>query len=200
VADAKLAQARAQLTLLKAGAWKPDVDVARAEVAAAEAQVQATQTELERLTVRALVHGQVLQVNIRLGEFAQAGMLQTPLMLLGDVDRLHVRVDVDENEAWRVRSEAPAMAFVRGNREINTPIQFVRTEPYIVPKRSLTGDTTERVDTRVLQILYGFDRGDLPVYVGQQMDVFIEAPPLETDIVQIRPLPRGKPGVRRGES
>jgi HlyD family secretion protein len=187
VADAKLAQARAQLTLLKAGAWKPDVDVARAEVAAAEAQVQATQTELERLTVRDLVHGQVLQVNVRLGEFAQAGMLQTPLMLLGDVDRLHVRVDVDENEAWRVRSQAPAMAFVRGNREINTPIQFVRTEPYIVPKRSLTGDTTERVDTRVLQILYGFDRGDLPVYVGQQMDVFIEAPPLETDIVQIRP-------------
>jgi HlyD family secretion protein len=200
VADAKLAQARAQLTLLKAGSWKPDIDVARAEVAAAEAQVQATQTDLERLTIRALIHGQVLQVNVRLGEFAQAGMLQTPLMLLGNVDRLHVRVDVDENDAWRVRSEAPAMAFVRGNREIKTAIQFVRTEPYIVPKRSLTGDTTERVDTRVLQILYGFDRGDLPVYVGQQMDVFIEALPLEADIVQIRPPQRGKPEVRRGES
>jgi hypothetical protein len=89
---------------------------------------------------------------------------------------------------------------VRGNREIKTAIQFVRTEPYIVPKRSLTGDTTERVDTRVLQILYGFDRGDLPVYVGQQMDVFIEAPPLEADIVQIRPPQRGKAGGRRGES
>jgi HlyD family secretion protein len=139
-------------------------------------------------------------VNIRLGEFAQAGMLQTPLMLLGNVDRLHVRVDVDENDAWRVRSDAPAIAFVRGNREINTTIQFVRTEPYIVPKRSLTGDTTERVDTRVLQILYGFDRGDLPVYVGQQMDVFIEAPPLEADIVQMHPPQRGKPRVRRGES
>jgi HlyD family secretion protein len=200
VADAKLAQARAQLALLKAGSWKPDIDVARAEVSAAEAQVQATQTDLERLTIRALIHGQVLQVNIRLGEFAQAGMLQTPLMLLGNVDRLHVRVDVDENDAWRVRSEAPAVAFVRGNREIKTAIQFVRTEPYIVPKRSLTGDTTERVDTRVLQILYGFDRGDLPVYVGQQMDVFIEAPPLEADIVQIRPPQRGKAGGRRGES
>jgi HlyD family secretion protein len=200
VADAKLAQARAQLALLKAGSWKPDVDVARAEVAAAEAQVKATQTDLERLTIRALVHGQVLQVSNRLGEFAQAGMLQTPLMLLGNVDRLHVRVDVDENEAWRVSSDAPARAFVRGNREINTAIQFVRTEPYIVPKRSLTGDTTERVDTRVLQILYGFERGDLPVYVGQQMDVFIEAPPLETNIVQIRTPQRSKAGVRRGES
>jgi HlyD family secretion protein len=200
VAEAKLAQARAQLTLLKAGSWKPDIDVARAEVAAAEAQVKATETEIERLTVRALIPGQVLQVNIRLGEFAQAGVLQTPLMLLGNVERLHVRVDVDENEAWRVRSDAPAVAFVRGNRDLKAPLQFVRTEPYIVPKRSLTGDSTERVDTRVLQILYRFERGQLPVYVGQQMDVFIEAPPLETDIVQMRPLQRGKPSTRRGES
>jgi HlyD family secretion protein len=200
VADAKLAQARAQLALLKAGAWKPDIDVARAEVAAAAAQVQATATDIERLTIRALVPGQVLQVNIRLGEFAQAGVLQTPLMLLGNVERLHVRVDVDEHDAWRVRREAPAVAFVRGNREIKTSLQFVRTEPYIVPKRSLTGDTTERVDTRVLQVLYSFDRGDLPVYVGQQMDVFIEAPPLETDVVQMRTPQKAKAGVRRGES
>jgi HlyD family secretion protein len=200
VAEAKLAQARAQLTLLKAGSWKPDIDVARAEVAAAEAQVKATETDVERLTVRALIPGQVLQVNIRLGEFAQAGVLQTPLLLLGNVERLHVRVDVDENDAWRVRSDAPAVAFVRGNRDLKTPLQFVRTEPYIVPKRSLTGDSTERVDTRVLQILYNFDRGHLPVYVGQQMDVFIEAPPLETDIAQIRPPQRGKPSTRKGES
>jgi multidrug efflux pump subunit AcrA (membrane-fusion protein) len=200
VAEAKLAQARAQLALLKAGSWKPDIEVARAEVAAAEAQVKATETDIERLTIRALVPGQVLQVNIRPGEFAQAGVLQTPLMLLGDVERLHLRVDVDENDAWRVRGEAPAVAFVRGNRELKTPLQFVRTEPYIVPKRSLTGEPTERVDTRVLQILYGFDRGELPVYVGQQMDVFIEAPPLETDIVQMRTHAKAKAGGRRGQS
>jgi HlyD family secretion protein len=200
VAEAKLAQARAQLALLKAGSWKPDIEVARAEVAAAEAQLKATETDIERLTIRTLVSGQVLQVNIRLGEFAQAGMLQTPLMMLGNVERLHVRVDIDENDAWRVRRDAPAIAFVRGNRELSTPLQYVRTEPYIVPKRSLTGDTTERVDTRVLQLLYGFNRDDLPVYVGQQMDVFIQAPPLETDTVQMRTPPRAKAVGRRSES
>jgi multidrug efflux pump subunit AcrA (membrane-fusion protein) len=200
VAEAKLAQARAQLALLKAGSWKPDLAVARAEVAAMEAQLKATETDIERLTIRTLISGQVLQVNIRLGEFAQAGMLQTPLMMLGNVDRLHVRVDIDENDAWRVRRDAPAIAFVRGNRELSTLLQHVRTEPYIVPKRSLTGDTTERVDTRVLQLLYGFDRNDLPVYVGQQMDVFIQAPPLEADIVQMSTPPRVQAGGRRGES
>jgi HlyD family secretion protein len=200
VAEAKLAQAQAQLALLKAGSWKPDIDVAKAEVAAAEAQVKATETDIERLTIRAPVTGQVLQVNIRPGEFAPAGVLQAPLMMLGNVDRLHVRADIDENDAWRVRRDAPAVAFVRGNRDLKTTLQFVRTEPYIVPKRSLTGDGTERVDTRVLQIVYAFDRGDLAVYVGQQMDVFIEAPPLEADIVQMRPPQQARAGVWRGES
>jgi HlyD family secretion protein len=176
--EAKLAQARAQLALIKAGAWKPDIDIAKAQVAAADDQLKQTETDIERLTVRALVSGQILQVNIRLGEFAQAGGLATPLMLLGNVEPLHVRVDIDENDAWRVRPDVPAVAFMRGNRALETPVQFVRFEPYVVPKKSLTGDTTERVDTRVLQVLYQFSRGDLPVYVGQQMDVFIKAPPI----------------------
>jgi HlyD family secretion protein len=165
--EAKLAQARTQLALLKAGAWKPDMDIAKAQVVAAEAQFKQTETDPERLTVRSLACGQILQVNIRLGELAQADVLGTPLMLLGNVEPLHVRVDIDENDAWRVRPEAPAGAFMRGNREIKTRLQFVRFEPYIMPKKSLTGDTTERVDTRVLQVLYQFHRGDLSVYVGQ---------------------------------
>jgi HlyD family secretion protein len=49
----------------------------------------------------------------------------------------------------------------------------------VVPKKSLTGDSSERVDTRVLQLLYSFDPKSLKnVYVGQQMDVFIEAAPI----------------------
>jgi len=70
------------------------------------------------------------------------------------------------------------MAFVRGNRDLATELKFERVEPYVIPKRSLTGESTERVDTRVLQALYSFPAGKLPVYVGQQMDVFIEAPPV----------------------
>jgi len=177
VAAAKFAGAQSELQLLKAGSWKPDIEVAEAEVAAAQAQVQATQTKIDRLTVTAPVDGNVLQVKVRPGEFAQAGVLATPLMLIGDVSKVHVRVDIDENDAWRIRPDASAVATVRGNRDLKTNLSFVRIEPYVVPKRSLTGESTERVDTRVLQVLYSFDRGALPVYVGQQMDVFIEAQP-----------------------
>src|SRR5207249_7949900 len=103
--------------------------------------------------------------------------LATPLMLLGDTEHLHVRVDVDENDAWRIKPNAAAVAQVRGNSSLSTPLKFVRIEPYVVPKKSLTGESSERVDTRVLQILYSFEGGKLPIYVGQQMDVFIDAPP-----------------------
>lgn len=69
-----------------------------------------------------------------------------------------------------------ATGFLRGRPEIKTPLTFVRFEPFVLPKKSLTGDSTERVDTRVLQVIFSFPRGDLPLFVGQQMDVWIEAP------------------------
>ncbi len=150
---------------------------AQDEVESAAAQVKSAEIDIDRRLVKAPVDGNILQVKIRLGEYAPAGVLETPLMLIGDTKILHVRVDVDENDAWRVRPDAAATAYIRGNRDIRTDLTFFRIEPYVIPKKSLTGDSTERVDTRVLQVLYAFDRGNLPIYVGQQMDVFIDAPP-----------------------
>lgn len=175
VAKGRLDEAQAALTLLKSGAWKPEIDVAKAQVFAAEASAKQVRTEIERRIIRAPIAGRVLQVKVRPGEFASAGMLTTPLILLGAVEPLHVRVDVDENDAWRVRAGARAEGYLRGNRNINTPLTFVRFEPYVVPKKSLTGDSSERVDTRVLQILFSFDPKDMPVFVGQQMDVYIQS-------------------------
>jgi hypothetical protein len=71
------------------------------------------------------------------------------------------------------RGQGPAA--VRGNAVLTTPLTFVRFEPFVLPKRSLTGDSTERVDTRVLQVIYRVEDDSLPLFVGQQMDVFIEA-------------------------
>lgn len=149
---------------------------ARAAVVAAEADLQATQTSLARLLVCSPIDGEVLQVNIRPGEYAQTGVLSTPLIRLGDLGQLHLRVDIDENDAWRFKPDTRAVASLRGNRNLKTGLTFVRVEPYVTPKTSLTGSSTERVDTRVLQVIYSFDPQALPAYVGQQMDVFIETP------------------------
>jgi HlyD family secretion protein len=176
VAGARRAAAEAQVDWQKGGAWKPDLAVAEAELAAAVARMESVATELERLSVRAPIAGTILQVNARLGEYAPTGVLARPLVLLGDTAVLHVRADVDENDAWRFEPTSKAFAYLRGNRERFAPLEFVRVEPFVLPKRSLTGDSTERVDTRVLQVLYRFDPAGLKTYVGQQVDVFVEAP------------------------
>lgn len=186
-AEARLAEARASLALLEAGTWSVDLDVAKSQVAEAQAAIDALQIEIDRRTVKSPVTGKVLQKNVREGEFAQAGALSTPLMLVGTVNPLHVRVDVDEFEAWRVKPNMPAVAFARGNKDIRTDLKFVRFEPFIVPKRSLTGASTERVDTRVLQAIFSFEPKDLPLYVGQQVDVYIKSEPVNRSTASAAP-------------
>ena len=151
------------------------VTVAKAGVAQAQASIDEMKTTLDRMTVRSPLNGSVLQSKARVGEFAPASVMATPLMVVGITSPLEVRVDVDENDAWRVKSGAPATAVLRGNTQVSFPLTFQHFEPYVIPKRSLTGESTERVDTRVLQVMYSFERGTLPVYVGQLVDVFIEA-------------------------
>jgi RND family efflux transporter MFP subunit len=154
-----------------------EVQIDEAALAAAKAEVERVRVEIDRRTVRAPVAGRVLQINTRPGEFAESGALATPLMVVGDDVRLRVRVDIDENDAARVDPAAPAVAVVRGRPELRTDLRFESIEPYVAPKASLTGSTTERVDTRVLQVIYTFERAKLPVYVGQHLDVFIQAAP-----------------------
>jgi len=174
-AQAQFDRAQADLKLLEAGSWEYDRDVTRATVGKAEAEVAKIETDLDRLTVRALVAGRVLQVNVRPGEFVGTPPGQ-PLVILGNTDRLHVRVDIDEFDIPRFDLKAGAWAVPRGNLQEKYPLEFVRVEPFVVPKKSLTGNNTERVDTRVLQVIYKFDpTGRPPLFVGQQVEVFIEA-------------------------
>lgn len=152
------------------------VQAAEARLANARAETHAARVDLDLLTVRAPITGEVLQVNIRPGEFAPGGVTAQPLILLGNLDRLHVRVDIDENDAWRFSKESPAVAYIRGNSDLKVGLRFEYVEQYVVPKRSLTGESTERVDTRVMQVIYSFDRRELEVIPGQLMDVFIDDP------------------------
>ncbi len=172
-AKATLAKAEADLQKLRAGAWKEDVAVQRAAVVQARSQVESITILLARLVVRAPVDGDVLQVNVRPGQLATLSWKE-PMIVMGDGSRLHVRVDLDENDLHRFRPGVPGVATLRGQVKPEFPLEFFRVEPYVIPKKSLTGDNSERVDTRVLQVLYSLpDDPPARVYVGQQMDVFL---------------------------
>ena len=148
---------------------------ARADLQLARAERDEVETLLQRLTVRAPRDGTILQVDLRAGEYAMANAID-PLLLLGDTESLQVRADIDEVNAPQVVPGSPAVAYLKGYTDKAIPLRFDRIEPYIVPKRSLTGENRERVDTRVLQVIYQFEKPSFPVYVGQQVDVYIERP------------------------
>jgi multidrug resistance efflux pump len=168
-------RANDDLAKLKAGAWKEDIEVQKAAVDQARSQIASIKIALDRCVVQSPVDGEILQVNVRPGQFAALAWKE-PMIVLGEVNRLHVRVDIDENDLYRFREGAPAKASLKGRKDPQFALEFVRIEPYVVPKKSLTGDNSERVDTRVLQVLYALpDDRPAKVYVGQQMDVFLDA-------------------------
>jgi len=154
---------------------------ADAKLALAQAQLEQLQMEIDRHTVHALLAGEILQLKMRLGAFVEGSSVGTPLLLLGANDRMNVRVDVDEHDASRVESGAEAVAFVRGNLNPKIQLRYEYIEPYMVPKTALTGQSTERTDTRVLQVIYSFEHDKLPVYAGELLDVYIQAPASSDD-------------------
>jgi multidrug resistance efflux pump len=175
-ARAALARAKADLARMKKGTWQEDLNVAKVAVKLARSELSNSQILLDRLTVRAPIEGDVLQLNVRPGQFA-AMTWNEPMIVLGDINRLHVRVDIDENDVPLFDKGAAAVAYFKGRSHGRFPLKFEYVEPYMVAKQSLTGSSSERVDTRVLRVVYSLPDGcKNDVHVGQQMDVYIRVP------------------------
>ncbi|MDQ1326113.1 MAG: Biotin/lipoyl-binding protein [Campylobacterota bacterium] len=150
-----------------------EVEQSKAILASAQAEVSQHEVALERYTVRALIAGKVLQCKMRVGAYIEGGSNVPPLLILGS-KTMNLRVDVNEYDAWRIKPNAHAVAFVRGHPDLKIALVHEYIEPYIIPKTALTGQSTERTDTRVLQVVYSFKESSFPIYVGQQLDVFIQ--------------------------
>ncbi|RJY08114.1 efflux RND transporter periplasmic adaptor subunit [Aurantiacibacter aquimixticola] len=169
--DASAARERRQLA-------ESRLSAARARLESAQAQVGTAQTELGRATVRAPITGEILAVNIRPGEFLSTGGgggNAESFIEMGQTRPLYIRIDVDEEQAPRVDLGEPALVSPRGAAERQVRATFVRAEPQVVPKTSLTNSASERVDVRVLQIIYELPEADGLFRVGQQVDAFIPA-------------------------
>ena len=57
--------------------------------------------------------------------------------------------------------------------EVKIPLEFVRVQPFVSPKIELSNQRQERVDLRVLPVIFRFEKKDAPVYPGQLVDVYI---------------------------
>ncbi len=139
----------------------------------AKAELKLAKIAFDKRIIKSPIDGEVLKVNVKLGELYGQGFNPKASMLIGDLAKMYVRIEVDEIESHKVKNGGEAIAILRGNSDLKIPLEFVRIEPYIVPKTTITGAASEKIDTRVLELLYSFDNSEYKILVGQQMDVYI---------------------------
>lgn len=173
-ARAGLARAQADLDRMKAGGWEADLVVAKADLARSTAEVEALNLLLDRLTVRAPRDGVILRRQIEPGEYAASDPAR-PALIIGDLSDLNIRAQVDEEDIGLVTPNARAVARLRGAVVEEFPLTLIRVEPYARPKVDITGMNVERIDTRVIDVVFHVERAPgTPIYPGQAVDVFIE--------------------------
>jgi len=183
VAKTNLEVVRRQYDLTKAGAWIYDIQNQQNQYDSLTKAYQASSALLDKYIMRASVDGVVLSINAAVGSYVSAlGAYGTytqgldPVLVMGSAQEyLGVRCYVDEILVHRLPKplETTAKMFIRGT-DINIPLEYVRVQPYVSPKIELSNQRTERVDVRVLPVLFRFAKPkNLALYPGQLVDVFI---------------------------
>ncbi|HXZ84812.1 MAG TPA: biotin/lipoyl-binding protein [Myxococcota bacterium] len=186
LARANLAVAERNLALVKAGAWSYELKNQEAQVDALAKGAAAARALLAKYTITAPVDGVVLSITASVGSYVSPqGTLDpytsstAPLLVMGTGDDYGaVRCYVDEILISKLQKiEAiQATMFLRGT-DVQIPLEFVRVQPLVSPKVELSNQRTERVDLRVLPIIFRFKKPEgTPVYPGQLVDVYLKAP------------------------
>lgn len=174
LAGAKYQAALADYKKIQAGTWKPDIDIAKLEIQRSKAEVERIKTSIRRTVIRSPIDATVLQLNIEEGEYPPSDTSMNPMIILGNTDEKRIKVSINQFNAPAFNPKARAVAYMQGDARVEFPLEFVRLEPYLVPKQHLTNDITDKIDTRVLQVVYRVTERSQQLLVGQQMDVFIE--------------------------
>jgi HlyD family secretion protein len=182
-AQANLEVARKQRDLTKAGAWVFDVRNQEKQWTALEKSYLASGALLAKYTLRAPADGVVLSISTIVGAYVSPqgayesysqGM--TPVMVLGTPQgNLEVRCYIDEILVPKMpaTSKMKARMTIRG-ADVTLPLEFVRLQPLVSPKIELSDQRLERVDVRVLPVIFKVEKPKtVNLYPGQLVDVYI---------------------------
>ena len=144
---------------------------AKASLLLSKEKLKTLKEELKLYKVYSPIDGIVLQSLITKGSYFNSN---SKALIIGS-DKLTVRVNINEFDAWKFEPNSEAVAFVRGNPKQQIALSYDYTTPLVVPKHNLTGLSTEATDTRVLQVMYSVKkRENFPLYVGEMVDVFVQ--------------------------
>jgi HlyD family secretion protein len=181
-ADSALDVARKQYELTKAGAWSYDIANQEKQYVALQQAYEAANALLVKFSIKAPIDGVVLSVYAAVGSYVSSQGAFDPytqafdqVVIMGPPQEyMAVRAYVDEilisrlPSKWHIRAQ---MSITGSN--VKVPLEFVRVQPYVSPKIELSDERQERVDLRVLPVIFRFQKQDLAVYPGQLVDVYI---------------------------
>jgi len=183
VAATNLTVVQRQYELAKAGAWVYDVQNQERQYTALSKAYAASAALLGKYSIRAPADGVVLALQTGVGSYVSSqGAYDSytegydPLIVMATPQQhLQVRAYIDEiliqrlPEPGRMKAEM----FVRGT-ETHLPLTFARIQPYVSPKIELSDGRQERVDVRVLPVIFRLDNPkDSKLYPGQLVDVYV---------------------------
>ncbi|MEN6320099.1 MAG: biotin/lipoyl-binding protein [Syntrophaceae bacterium] len=166
------------------------VKVAKANIEVAQKAYKLAQTLLSKYTIKAAADGVILSINVAVGSYVSSqGAYDTytqgftPILVMGGSQTyIGVRCYIDEILISRLPQvpQMRAQMFIRGTN-ISIPLEYVRVQPYVSPKIELSNQRTEKVDVRVLPVIFRFKKPkDVDVYPGQLVDVYIEETGIKT--------------------
>ncbi|MEQ8848795.1 HlyD family efflux transporter periplasmic adaptor subunit [Botrimarina sp.] len=165
---AQLAAADARVAMLEAPARDDEVRLARARIAAAEANVEVARLALEKTTIVSPIDGRVLDLDAQVGELVSPD--QGPVAVVADTSRLRVRAYVEEFDAPRVEAGATAEVRADGLPETAYAGRVATVGPRMTAKSLFSGEPNELYDTKVREVVIDLS-GAANLIVGLRVDV-----------------------------
>ena len=160
------------------GGRREDVTVAQAQVRAAIAHRDEAKAGLERLTICAPIDGTILQLKYRVGEYynpaSPTGVAVEPLVVLGDLRAIRVRMDVDERDIARVKLGARGFVTLSAFPGRRFPSEVVEVGARMGRKNVRTDDPVERLDVKILEVVLQIDQPE-GLVPGIRVTGYIEA-------------------------
>jgi ABC exporter DevB family membrane fusion protein len=171
VAKARLEAAQERRAVVDDETRPEDKARAAAEVESARARLDEAQSQLAKTILRSPIDGVVLRRHLKTGESVSSK--GEPIVTIGNLARVRVRVDVDESDVARltVGQRAYVTAAAYGERKFTGRV--VRIGQILGRKNVRTDEPTERVDQKILETLVELDEGQsLPM--GLRVDAYLE--------------------------
>lgn len=143
-----------------------------AQIREAETRVRTAEASLSKTVIKSPIIGVVLRKRLKDGESVSPES-QNGIVTIADTSALRVRVDLDETDVAKVKVGQAAYVKADAYGEQRFTARVVKIGQILGRKNIRTQRPTEKVDTKILEVLLELDSGQkLPLQL--RVDAFIE--------------------------